>query len=152
MQRLQSSIRHTCPTDDFKKILLNMDPCSWLNSTHISVTYSYFANVWDGLNTWYSRQKYSEECGKIQPNNRHLVWSVSNADFTPWTRSSYFRWHFVCCRWIRWNCSCKSGKFVFFRYLAIAIFQTLEASRHSSSQKRPLFDNSRKQPNLNVKT
>ena len=31
---------------------------------------------------------------------------------------------------------------LFFRYLAIAIFQKLYASRHSSSQKRPLFDNS----------
>ena len=34
-------------------------------------------------------------------------------------------------------------------YLAVAIFQKLDASRHSSSQKRPLFDNSRKQPTIN---
>ena len=41
---------------------------------------------------------------------------------------------------------------LFFRYLAIAIFQKLYPSRHSSSQKRPLFDNSHKQPTINVKT
>ena len=41
---------------------------------------------------------------------------------------------------------------LFFRYLAIAIFQKLYASRHSSSQNRPLFDNSHKQPTINVKT
>ena len=41
---------------------------------------------------------------------------------------------------------------LFFRYLAIAIFQKLYASRNSSSQNRPLFENSHKQPTINVKT